>query len=133
MGRAAHGDRQRSRPKHGIPRGLREAIATVKLAAGDVGIGGLQLSEHDLIFLIDEQIRQVSQKRILDTQTERATTHHEVVDAVAADPGRADEAVRSESILGVDHVELVTVSHELVALVEGVAGAGGVELVGLIE
>ncbi len=112
---------------------LNEPISTVKLAAGDIGIGWLQLSEHHGGIFSGQPSGDVGQEGVFDAQSKGAATHHHVMDAVLMDPGGADEAVLCESVLGLENVESAAGDEVAMALLQGIARARGVELVGLVE
>jgi len=125
--------RQRPRPEHGIDFLLNKPISTVKLAAGDVGPGWLQTAEHDRCLFPCHLMRDAGQEGIFNAQTKGATTQHHVMDAVLMHPCRGDKAVLCESVLGLENVEQAACGEMLVALLQRVARAGGVELVGFVE
>jgi hypothetical protein len=56
-----------------------------------------------------------------------------MIDAVLIHPRCADEAVLCESILGLENIELAACDEVLMALLQGIARARGVELVGFVE
>ena len=64
--------RQRSRPEERIGLDLREAVATVKRTASEVGVGRLELTEHHSCVFPREPARQMGQEGILDAQSQGA-------------------------------------------------------------
>ena len=124
---------ERPDPKVGMAIRRHKAVPVVELATGVVGAGGHQPAGQGGHSGHAELPGQLSQKGFFDPQAEGAATHDQMFNAILLHPRRADQAVFGETVHGFNHVQLIARRQPLVALFQGIARAGGVELVGLVE